>query len=61
MLNAIEPLSAYLVIPVFVFITLFRRYYVLVEFATTSTLVLSLIIVRLIGKPLGIFLGVLAF
>ena len=56
MLNSIEPLSAYLVIPVFVFITLFRRY----DFswsATTSTLVLSLIIVRLIGKPLGIFVG----
>jgi len=56
MLNVIEPLSAYFIIPVFVFITLFRRY----DFswhATASTLVVSLIVLRLIGKPLGIFLG----
>jgi len=56
MLNVIEPFSAYFIIPVFVFITLFRRY----DFswhATTSTLVVSLIVLRLIGKPLGIFLG----
>ena len=56
MLNLIEPFSAYLVIPLFVFITLFRRYNFSWH-ATTSTLVLSLIIVRLVGKPLGIFVG----
>jgi Na+:H+ antiporter, NhaA family len=56
MLNVIEPLSAYIVIPVFVFITLFRRYNFSWH-ATTSTLVVSLIVLRLIGKPLGIFLG----
>ena len=56
MLNLAEPISAFVVIPVFVFITLFRRYGFSWH-ATTSTLVLSLIILRLIGKPLGIFLG----
>ena len=56
MLNLIEPISAYLVIPLFVFITLFRRYNFSWH-ATFSTLVLSLVIVRLIGKPLGIFVG----
>jgi NhaA family Na+:H+ antiporter len=56
MLNFAEPISAFFVIPVFVFITLFRRYGFSWS-ATTSTLVLSLIILRLIGKPLGIFLG----
>lgn len=56
MLNLIEPFSAYLVIPLFVFITLFRRYNFSWH-ATISTLVLSLIIVRLVGKPLGIFVG----
>ena len=56
MLNLIEPISAYFVIPVFVFITLFRRYNFSWS-ATTSTLVVSLIVLRLIGKPLGIFLG----
>jgi len=56
MLNLAEPFSAFIVIPVFVFITLFRRYGFSWN-ATTSTLVLSLIILRLIGKPIGIFLG----
>lgn len=58
MLGLAEPASAFVVIPVFVFISLFRRY----DFsphAIGSTLVLSLIIVRLIGKPAGIFLGIL--
>ena len=57
MLLLLEPLSAFVVIPLFVFITLFRRY----DFsphAIGSTLVISLIIVRLIGKPIGIFLGI---
>jgi NhaA family Na+:H+ antiporter len=56
MLNFAEPISALVVIPIFVFITLFRRY----DFswsATTSTLVISLVFLRLVGKPLGIFVG----
>ena len=57
MLNLAEPISAFVVIPVFVFITLFRRYGFSWH-ATTSTLVLSLIILRL--KAARYFLGSLA-
>jgi NhaA family Na+:H+ antiporter len=57
LLEVVEPFSAFAIIPIFVFVSLFRRF----DFswhAESSTLVLSLIIVRLIGKPLGIFLGI---
>ena len=57
-LEIASPFSAFVVIPVFVFISLFRHF----DFSsrtTGATLVLSLIIVRLIGKPLGIFLGIM--
>ena len=56
LLSLVEPISAYLVIPVFVFITLLRRY----DFSwhsVTSTLVVFLVVTRLVGKPLGIFIG----
>ncbi len=56
-LNLASPFSAFVVIPLFVFISLFRRFDFSAH-ALGSTLVLSLIIVRLIGKPLGIFLGI---
>ena len=58
LLSVIEPFSAFAVIPIFVFISLFRHF----DFSTSalgSTLVLTLVIVRLIGKPAGIFLGIL--
>ena len=58
LLAAVEPFSAFVVIPVFVFVSLFRRF----DFSTSalgSTLVLTLLIIRLIGKPMGIFLGIL--
>ena len=59
LLALVEPFTAFFVVPLFVFVSLFRRF----DFSTTalgSRLVLSLIIVRLIGKPLGIFIGILA-
>ena len=58
LLAVIEPFSALAVIPIFVFISLFRR----LDFSTSalgSTLVLTLMIARLIGKPMGIFLGII--
>lgn len=58
LLAVIEPFSAFVVIPVFVFVSLFRHF----DFSTSalgSSLVLTLMIVRLIGKPVGIFLGIL--
>ncbi len=58
LLGVVEPLSAFMVIPIFVFVSLFRRYDFSLH-ALGSTLVLSLVIVRLIGKPVGIFAGVL--
>ncbi len=58
MLGFVEPISAFLVIPIFVFVSLFRRYDFSLH-ALGSTLVLSLVIVRLIGKPVGILVGVL--
>ena len=57
LLRTIEPISAFIVIPVFVFVSLFRNY----GFSWNSLgtrLVLTLVIARLIGKPLGIFLGI---
>ncbi len=57
LLALVEPFTAFFVVPVFVFVSLFRRF----DFSATSLgsrLVLSLIIVRLVGKPLGIFLGI---
>ncbi len=57
LLAIIEPFSAFAVIPIFVFASLFRRF----DFSTSalgSTLVLTLIIARLIGKPVGIFIGI---
>jgi len=57
LLRTIEPISAFVVIPVFVFVSLFRNY----GFSWSSLgtrLVLTLVIARLIGKPLGIFLGI---
>ena len=57
LLRSIEPISAFVVIPVFVFVSLFRNY----GFSWSSLgtrLVLTLVIARLIGKPLGIFLGI---
>jgi len=58
LLALVEPITAFFVVPVFVFVSLFRRF----DFSTASLgsrLVLSLIIVRLVGKPFGIFLGIL--
>lgn len=57
LLEFIEPLSAFFIIPIFVFISLFRRYQFSLH-AVATTLVLALIIVRLIGKPVGIFTGI---
>ena len=57
LLNIVEPFSAFAIIPIFVFVSLFRSF----DFSwhsAGSTLVLSLIILRLIGKPVGIFLGI---
>jgi NhaA family Na+:H+ antiporter len=57
LLSVVEPFSAFIVIPVFVFVSLFRHF----DFsshALGSTLVLTLIIARLLGKPLGIFAGI---
>ena len=58
LLALVEPITAFFVVPVFIFVSLFRRF----DFSTASLgsrLVLSLIIVRLVGKPFGIFLGIL--
>jgi NhaA family Na+:H+ antiporter len=57
LLRTIEPISAFLVIPIFVFISLFRHYGFSLS-ALGTRLVLTLVIARLIGKPLGIFLGI---
>lgn len=58
LLNLVEPLSAFIVIPIFVFVSLFRRFDFSLH-SLGSTLVLSLIIARLVGKPVGILLGLL--
>ena len=58
LLAVVEPFSAFAVIPIFVFVSLFRRFDFSAH-ALGSTLVLALIITRLIGKPLGIFAGIL--
>lgn len=58
LLALVEPFSAFAVIPIFVFISLFRSF----NFSTSalgSTLLLTLVIARLLGKPVGIFLGIL--
>ena len=56
LLALVQPLSAFVVIPIFVFVSLFRRFDFSLH-SVGSTLVLSLIIARLIGKPVGILLG----
>ena len=58
LLVLVEPITAFFVVPVFVFVSLFRHF----NFSAASLgsrLVLSLLIIRLIGKPLGIFIGIL--
>lgn len=57
LLHLLEPVSAYLVIPIFMFVTLFRK----LELGTTlfsGGLVATLIIARLLGKPLGVSAGI---
>ena len=56
LISLVEPISAFVVVPIFVIVSLFRRF----DFsatAITSRLVVVLIIARLIGKPVGIFFG----
>ena len=57
LLRTIEPVSAFLVIPIFVFVSLFRHYGFSLS-ALSTRLVLTLVIARIIGKPIGIFLGI---
>ena len=57
LLRVIEPISAFFVIPIFVFVSLFRHYGFSWH-ALGARLVLTLVLARLIGKPLGIFLGI---
>jgi NhaA family Na+:H+ antiporter len=58
LLAVVEPFSAFAVIPIFVFVSLFRHYDFSIH-ALTSRLLLALLICRLIGKPLGIVFGIL--
>jgi len=58
LMGIMEPFSAFVVVPIFVFVSLFRHF----DFSIKSiggTMVLSLVITRLIGKPIGIFSGIL--
>ena len=58
LLNLVEPASAFAVVPIFLFVSFFRHFDFSVN-AITSRLVLTLVIARLIGKPVGIFFGIL--
>ena len=56
LLRILEPTSAYLVIPLFLFVILFRKFE-LSSAAFAGGLLLVMIGARLLGKPLGIFAG----
>jgi Na+/H+ antiporter NhaA len=59
LIDIVEPFSAFFVVPIFIFVSLFRNF----DFSFKSmgsSLVMTLIIARIIGKPSGIFLGIQA-
>lgn len=58
MIKLVEPFSAFMVVPIFVFVSLFRNF----DFSLKSmgaSLVVTLVLARLVGKPIGIFIGIL--
>ena len=56
--KTMEPFSAFVVVPLFIFISLDRNFHFHLRLLTSGLLV-SLVLARLIGKPLGIFFGTL--
>ena len=54
---AIEPISAFIAIPLLVFASFFRHFD-FSERSLTTALVVLLVVSRVIGKPLGIFFGI---
>lgn len=57
MINLVQPFSAFVVVPVFVFVSLFRPFDFSLK-AIGSTLVVPLVLARIVGKPIGIFTGI---
>jgi len=58
MINVVEPFSAFIVVPIFVFVSLFRHFDFSLK-SVGSSLVVTLVLARLVGKPIGIFIGIL--
>ncbi|MEI6649526.1 MAG: Na+/H+ antiporter NhaA [Actinomycetes bacterium] len=54
----IEPFTAFIVVPLFIFVSLDRNFHFTLQLLSSAILV-SLVLARLIGKPLGIFFGAL--